>query len=366
MSQRNGDQKCGPWSRGLSRGTAASRADRCSSGLADSTTRIAFTLVELLVVIAIIGILIALLLPAVQAAREAARRAQCTNNLKQIGLALINYEGTKKEFPAGRYGCETAYPDPSPHANCQSAREPNGISSASGFVLILPYIEEQTLWDSCRFNDASLQYPGILNQKDLLGPNTCATDPIRAKVLESRPAAYACPSNRSDPITLEQFGSTTIRYATGTYALCMGSNGVGLNGDYKYKNNGMFFYYVTRTQKQVTDGLSKTFFIGEIRDASGSVEVPTHPSNGSHWHEATRFSASLRCTVYPLNTPYGTPGLGYTESSGRVTLGVFSSEHPGGGQFVYGDGHVDFISDFIDTTLYKALSTIAGSETVIE
>lgn len=356
-----------PWSRGFAKPGAASRAAGQPPRLAGATVRRSgFTLVELLVVIAIIGILVALLLPAIQAAREASRRAACTNNLKQIGLAIINYEGAKKRYPAGRLGCETASPDPPAHPNCQSAREPNGISSASGFVLILPYIEDQSLWDNCRFSDTSLQYPGILNQKDLLGPNTCATDPVRAKVLESRPPSYVCPSNVSEPYTLEQFGSAQIRYATGTYALCMGSKGVGSSGDYKYNNNGMFFYYVTRTQKQITDGTAKTMFAGEVRDASGSVENPTHPANGNHWPEATRFSQSLRSTTNPVNTPYGTGASIFTETSGRRTNGCFSSEHPGGAQFVYGDGHVDWVSDFIDTNIYKAQSTIALEDNTTE
>ena len=93
-----------------------------------------FTLVELLVVIAIIGILIALLLPAVQAAREAARRSSCTNNLKQLALAMHNHESTYKEYPAGREGCD-------------GACNPKNGPGTSGFVYILPYIEQQNLYD---------------------------------------------------------------------------------------------------------------------------------------------------------------------------------------------------------------------------
>ena len=102
-----------------------------------------FTLVELLVVIAIIGVLVALLLPAIQAAREAARRAQCVNNEKQIGLALLNYESVVGAFPAGRHGCDGST------ENIKGCELEATIkrSAMSAFVKILPYLEQQALFD---------------------------------------------------------------------------------------------------------------------------------------------------------------------------------------------------------------------------
>jgi prepilin-type N-terminal cleavage/methylation domain-containing protein len=108
----------------------------------------AFTLVELLVVIAIIGILIALLLPAVQAAREAARRSSCTNNLKQIGLAMLNYESARKRFPPGRLSCEGGSP-------CGALPADRRRNSSSALVMILPFIEHQPLYDQCRYDDTT-------------------------------------------------------------------------------------------------------------------------------------------------------------------------------------------------------------------
>ncbi len=113
---------------------------RCADG---------FTLVELLVVIAIIGILVALLLPSVNSAREAVRRSQCVNNLKQIGLALLNYESAARRFPAGRHGC-----DGSTEAGIKGCEVPASVerSAMSALVKILPYLEEQVAFRSAQFN----------------------------------------------------------------------------------------------------------------------------------------------------------------------------------------------------------------------
>ena len=129
-------------------------------------TRRGFTLVELLVVIAIIGILIALLLPAVQAAREAARRSQCTNNMKQLGVALHNYHDTHKVFPPG--GLDYGHAGTGPHPSLPGGVEPANklVKNMNGLVLLLPYIEQQSLYDQydCNQCASNLLYTSAANR----------------------------------------------------------------------------------------------------------------------------------------------------------------------------------------------------------
>ena len=275
-----------------------------------------------------------------------------------MGLAIDLFESAKKRFPPGHLGCESA----ASHAVCGQTSDRDDRSGASGFVAILPYLEGQSLYDSCRFKDSSLLYPGVLHANDT--GETYALDPVRALVITARPSVYVCPSNSSEPYESLAFagGAATLNYATGTYALSMGTQGISSNKNYKYDNNGMFFYYVTRKRRQISDGTVYTMAVGEVRDASGTVDNPTFASNTCHWLEATRFQQSLRSTTNPLNSPYGTGAVVFNDFGGRKVNGAFGSPHAGGGQFVYLDGHVDFVSDFIDNAVYQGQSTIASGD----
>src|SRR5688572_2084307 len=151
-----------------------------------------FTLVELLVVIAIIGVLVALLLPAVQAAREASRRASCVNNLKQIGIALANFESAKKKYPQARNsdGAETK--------TCSACKAlPNNVrlQGTSGFVSILPYLEEQGLYDLAKVDKDGIWYWGSDNALW-----NAWQDAPRLKMIGMRPQVYVCPSDKSAPV----------------------------------------------------------------------------------------------------------------------------------------------------------------------
>jgi prepilin-type N-terminal cleavage/methylation domain-containing protein/prepilin-type processing-associated H-X9-DG protein len=316
-----------------------------------SRKRCGFTLVELLVVIAIIGVLVALLLPAVQAAREAARRAQCVNNLKQIGLAVANFADTKKRLPPGRLGCDGTAAGagsnaaPSGH-RCKIVNlVPNNERVAtSGFVLLLPQIEEQALFDVVDFTVGIWPTP-------LPGSAWLTADNIQ--LISTRPSVLVCPSNTSDPYSLDpRVGSDhdigTNKAAVGSYAFVTGLYGPseGTGNKAKYSNIGLFYYCKQHKIKECPDGLSKTMLAGE------TIEGHTQQSSNI-WTRALRHADCLRSTENPINTP---PGMGNTTTSLDVN-GAFASQHPGGANFVFGDGSVTTINDTIDQNIYEALST---------
>jgi prepilin-type N-terminal cleavage/methylation domain-containing protein/prepilin-type processing-associated H-X9-DG protein len=306
--------------------------------------RRAFTLVELLVVIAIIGILVALLLPAIQAAREAARRSQCSNNLRQIALAFANYESNTQVYPPGRMGS-----DCSDYAQLTSTNPANALfkcdiqrQGTSGFAMILPQLELQQLYDDIGWQMGSLNPSGCG-----LGPSAAnwrTTIPNVAQVLLTRPKVMVCPSSTDQKFRGE--------WATGSYAMCMGSNGPsqGIGASVKV-NNGMFVYILAFSVANCVDGLSNTFFVGEVLGAHT-------PESSNLWMIAGRHLDSLRTTDNPLNTPVGA-GVVYGGANG-----AFASQHPGGGMFAMGDGSVRFVNENINLAVYRAASTREGKESM--
>jgi len=310
-----------------------------------------FTLVELLVVIAIIGVLIGLLLPAVQAARESARRMTCTNNLKQIGLAMHGYEGTYKVFPPARPGCDGAAGPPCP---CQNDL-PIQMTAASGFVLMLPFLENTTLNNMANFANA-----GIWNESGTAVQLTWI-DPQKLLLLSMRPSFMVCPSNQSEPFFEEGVWfmgkDTQTQYATGTYALSHGHLGPSVSTSARGKcgNTGMFVYRLPKSIPEITDGLSNTFAAGEL------VNAHKRDNGGSIWTYADRHEHSLRSTENAFNTPKG-KGTLLSGSYNPGVNGAFGSDHPGGGNFVFGDGRVEFVFDSVDLGIYRANSTIASEE----
>jgi prepilin-type N-terminal cleavage/methylation domain-containing protein/prepilin-type processing-associated H-X9-DG protein len=314
-----------------------------------------FTLVELLVVIAIIGVLVALLLPAVQAARESARRTQCVNNLKQFGVAIHNYHDAKKKLPPGRLGCDG-----------EGIDECDGFTNAqksgmSAFVMLLPYLEESALHDLADY------------ERPIWPRTTSWWTPNHLRLIESRPAVMVCPTDIALPFADDPVygpaNSTvytipaTAKAAVGSYATVMGRFGIaneGLGPEYelvpsKYRNSGLFFYIKRLSFTKVPDGLSKTFMVGEVTEGN--------TANGLNiWTRAIRAVDTQRTTDNPVNTRPGSPEV--STRHGRTVNGAFSSLHPGGCQFVFGDGHVAMIVETIDQNIYEAMSTREGGETV--
>ena len=314
--------------------------------------RRAFTLVELLVVIAIIGVLIALLLPAIQAAREAARRMQCSNNLHQQITAVASYENSQGRFPPGRLGFWKEN-----GADHYGYRDTSQLSGCSAFMLILPQLDMQNLYDMFDLHNnvksVWVSTPGWMTK---LEP--------AAKAASERPPVFVCPSDESEPVSKQvDVKGWPAPVATGSYAMVEGTMLVsGSSIEPKYANTGLFYYVKSWSERDITDGLSKTIFIGEVVESDAPNGWP------NIWSYATGSRSCLRNTSNPVSTKPGTNGGGgtFTDSSGYKINGAFGSRHPGGGNFAFGDGHIRFLSDNINLRLYRYLSTIDGGETINE
>ena len=313
-----------------------------------------FTLVELLVVIAIIGILIALLLPAVQAAREAARRTQCTNNLKQIGLAIHNYHDVYNRIPSGS------------HFN-----DPSGIRT-NVLVKLLPYLEQQPLYDQidqCRSIEAQTLSDGSPAHLVKLDVYTCPSDTNYGLVDTDRWVSYD--SRYGGPRSLPN------------YVASIGPTAMGNNSSCSCPEYTMWNSYVFRSNTsdsnpagpfslrhhnwkwinfaEITDGLSNTIFFGEVRvDCSTSLSLP--PGGwGDDWT-----IQGYAVTLVPIN--YDSCNWDATNRCSRPcslnTSRGFKSRHPGGANFVLGDGSVRFLPETIEHVTYQRLGDKADGQPV--
>ena len=282
--------------------------------------RVGFTLVELLVVIAIIGVLVALLLPAVQAAREAARRMQCSNNLKQIGLAFHNYHDANKKLPrAQEYGNSNA--------------SPGTLPGWGWSAYIMPYIEGNAAFDQIDFDE--LMFKG--NHPELL----------------ANPVAFAlCPSDNTEPVRAHFPGPTTIPLqAASSYAVSAGPFDMDrrIYSGYPQRMRGCFFYNEGVEFREITDGLSNTIFAGEISfKESLAVDSRRIDWNG-FWYGRYDQRSSRGGAWYVLSLNRGAKRrMNIPGTAEAVLRTAFFGSHPGGVQFLFGDGAVRYVAEGIN------------------
>jgi prepilin-type N-terminal cleavage/methylation domain-containing protein len=301
----------------------------------DGTSRRAFTLVELLVVIAIIGILVALLLPAIQAAREAARRTGCTNKLKQIGLAVTNFESARRQLPAG--------------ANWEAGK----VARGSALIFILPYLEETVIYEAYDFTRLDIDnelFPGT-NQR-------IGDTPI---------PAYICPSDSHESVSWPLHNYSASRGPTdlsdNPNCFCdfaWRSFAMAPDGD-RQKFAGPFSRLGTTTKvRQITDGMSRTIFFGEIRPLCSS-----HGLNG--WAKSNNGNGYCS-TLVPIN--FDTCNAEAVDPCHRPcnwnNEAGFRSSHAGGTYFLMGDGAVRFMEDTIDYQTYQYLGAKNDGQPISE
>jgi prepilin-type processing-associated H-X9-DG protein/prepilin-type N-terminal cleavage/methylation domain-containing protein len=286
-------------------------------------SRHAFTLVELLVVIAIIGVLIGLLLPAVQAAREAARRSSCTNNMKQIGLAIHNYaHGTKERFPEG-WMCDAVTPD---------AEAGIGWGWASR---ILPHMEEAALGNLVA---------GHIRANPQVAISGAGSD-VKSAVIRG----FLCPSDPKGSNPIFDIGGGLGNFSRSNYPGMFGSEEVEGHGgtpdpDHPFESDGIFFANSRVEFRNVTDGLSKTIMVGE-RDSRITDNVWIGMIEGAD-------EAMVRVV--------GTGAHMFNEGHEDD----FSSSHPNGINVLFADGHVEFLQNSLDESILQAMSTRAEGEVI--
>ena len=342
-----------------------------------SSLRRGFTLIEFLVVVAIIGVLVSLLVPAVQKVREAASRVQCQNNLRQIGLALHNYNDVNESLPPGLVSSSSDVSD----------------SAATAFTFMLPFLEEDNTFRLYHFEDPWY----ALSNYVVVGI------PVRV---------FLCPTNRVQgeidlkPVASQWNMSMPAAAASCDYLLCKGANGaLPQDGSRTPRDvRGVFAICPGLSEKaglrlsEIEDGTSNTFALGDgaggtplylVRDlvnvhqpvfdltgqpvvidqswsAAGLADA-SHPWYGSVFGVTAQYGLAPDPRDEPMNrmpvtpTIHGVDPIG-DNSNGNSYVSGFRSLHPGGCNFAFCDGSVHFVKQRVAPDVYRALSTFAGKE----
>jgi len=314
----------------------------------------AFTLVELLVVIAIVAVLIGLLLPAVQSAREAARRSSCSSRLRQLSLALASHESAQRRFPAG-------YVSEAGRTPLEAATRDRPPGTGWG-LLVAAYLEESALVADYR-QDVGL---GI-------------GDPVNRPIVSASPAIFRCPSDTGPqaPFAVQSLNGSP--HPSG--AVLGRSSYVGNAGhaepwsqaidSWEGQANGPLYRNSWLTVSRITDGTSKTVFLGEhLSRLSQKAWAGTVPGAGSQptpaFAAAANIQADAAATLLLVHSgPAPTePGVIHPPNDRAAHVCQMYSDHPTGAHVAFGDGSVRFIRDWIDRGIWAALSSFNGGEAI--
>jgi prepilin-type processing-associated H-X9-DG protein len=328
------------------------------------------------VVISIIGVLVSLLLPAVQAAREVARRMQCQNNLKQLGIALHNFEGSHRKFPVGSESKQ--FP--------ASPEHPHNFFRWSVLAHLTPFVEQ-----SSAYNTLNLDVP-------LFAPPTFGIVPENQLAAGLVVPLFLCPSDQGRPIS-EGYGIGPLGPTNSA-----GCTGTGVAGGLPFRDdgvNGTFFVNSDTRFRDFLDGTSNTIVMSEstLGDGDESTTDPRFVQNrpgtvyrfvqrapltdgacagATRWNVSNRrgfmwVNGEYRCTMYNHYYPPNSEipdclGVSLESNPARRFTGfgwrAARSRHPGGVNALLGDGSVRFVGDTIELDIWRALSTLRGGEVI--